>query len=72
MRDKLLAKQAITRGGFSSDTWEPASELVKDVMDGICHKRYQKCLKDLQDSNKVPQKEVSEFENDPDLLETRT
>lgn len=66
VRDKLLARQAVTRGGHNSDTWEPNSELIKDVMEGSCHRRYQKRLKDLQESNKVTLQEVSEFETDPD------
>uniref|UniRef100_A0A0L8FRS5 HAT C-terminal dimerisation domain-containing protein n=1 Tax=Octopus bimaculoides TaxID=37653 RepID=A0A0L8FRS5_OCTBM len=42
--DRLLAKQAITRKGASCISWEPNAKLIKDVVDGSCHRRYTRRL----------------------------
>uniref|UniRef100_A0A0L8IGJ1 HAT C-terminal dimerisation domain-containing protein n=1 Tax=Octopus bimaculoides TaxID=37653 RepID=A0A0L8IGJ1_OCTBM len=38
--DRLLAKQAITRKGAICISWEPNAKLIKNVVDGSCHRRY--------------------------------
>ncbi|KAK3881280.1 hypothetical protein Pcinc_014266 [Petrolisthes cinctipes] len=38
--NRLLAKQAIARQGATCCQWEPSASLIRNVVDGQCHKRY--------------------------------
>ena len=40
VRDRLLAKQAVSKGNCTCATWTPSKRLVDAVSDGTCHKRY--------------------------------
>lgn len=45
VKDRLLAKQALSRGLQNCYTWTPKTELLRDVVDGACHQRYETRLK---------------------------
>ena len=53
VRNKLLAKQAVSRQGFNCTTWQPSASLVKDVVDGTCSQRYTQRMQQQRDENTV-------------------
>ena len=63
---KLLAKQAVTKRGMNCTTWTPPLQLVKDVADGTCHKRYIQRMKAQQSENSVTVTVFEDSQNVPD------
>lgn len=45
VKDRLLAKQALSRSQQNCYTWTPKTELLRDVVEGACHQRYETRLK---------------------------
>lgn len=45
VKDRLLAKKALSRGQQNCYTWTPKPELVRDIVEGTSHRRYEKRLK---------------------------
>ena len=41
VRDRLLAKQDVVKGCSTCVDSKPRQELIQDIADGTCHKRYQ-------------------------------
>ena len=47
-RDRILAKQHVTKGNSSCSTWQPSKALLKDFENGGARKRYSEHLKKSQ------------------------
>ena len=47
-RDRILAKQHVTKGNSSCLTWQPSKALLKDFESGGARKRYSDCLEKAQ------------------------
>ena len=62
--DRLLAKQATTRKGATSSSWEPSPELSKEVVDGTCHRRYASRLKSYKNNELITIEGVNEDDED--------
>jgi hypothetical protein len=49
-RDRILAKQSVTKYNNSCVTWQSKKELLKDLEDGGAYRRYSQRLKDAKNS----------------------
>lgn len=48
-----MAKQAICRSNQKCYTWKPSAEIVREVIQGTCHKRYVERLKISKELQKI-------------------
>ena len=62
-RDRILAKQHITKHGHLCISWEPKQELKRDLRDGGVYRRYATQLQDSNNANKVDIYEGDENEH---------
>ena len=53
VRNRLLAKQAVTKYGNTTGTWNPSASLVSDVVNGACSQRYKQRQAKIQQENSV-------------------
>ena len=51
-RDRILAKQHLTKGNSSCLTWQPSKALLKDFENGGARKRYYECLQKARKDKK--------------------
>ena len=51
VRDRILAKQYITRSNSDCTSWEPAKALIKDLEDGSVSRRYLARLAKQKENN---------------------
>lgn len=52
-RDRILAKQQVTKHNNTCVSWQPKKELVNDIEDGAAYRRYSGRLKDAKNDAKM-------------------
>ncbi len=66
VKDRLLAKQCLTRNAATCTTWQPTKTLIRELEEGTVHKRYEKRLKDQKENNETVHLSADVEEDEPD------
>ena len=66
VKDRLLAKQSITRNEAACATWQPMKTLIRDLESGTIHKRYENRLKELKENREAVHLSAGNEDDDDD------